>query len=407
MTDTRLRICLLSREYPPQTGWGGIGTYVYFVSHALADAGHEVHVISRSDRKEEYQHADGPVTVHRIREQKAGGPIGDWLCRWLPLSDKAYSRRAAEKAFELHAQAPLDVIEAPEYRAEAWHLVRKSPAPVVVKTHTPTFMLEQLNATRSSAAERAVKEMEADAARRAHALSSPSQSLADILRSEWKLNGRAIRVLPYPIDTGRLPAQPWAGGTPTALFIGRFEQRKGVHVLVEALPEVVKRVPNAKLRLAGGHAESIRGADRYTQALRDRIRALGLDAHVEFLGWQKRDALPALYQSAWAVVVPSLYDNYPNVCLEAMASARPVVGTRVGGIPEMVQDGASGWLVKPEDASALATALIEALGNEAEANRRGEAGRRFVSERLSPARIAQETAAFYREVIERARGEKR
>ncbi len=394
-----MRIGLLSREYPPQTGWGGIGTYVYFVSHALAQAGHDVRVISRSDKKEEYTHTDGNVAIHRVRERRPSGMIGDWLCTWLPLSDSAYSSRVAEKVWELHREKPFDIIEAPEYRAEASRLVRNSPAPVVVKTHTPTYLLEQLNGTPSSLREHLIKQMEASTARGAHALSSPSSSLAGLLREAWALKDRDIRILPYPIDIGRLPLQPWPEGPPTALFVGRFEQRKGIHVLVEAIPSVLQRVKDARFVWVGGHAETVRGSAIFTERLLRRLDALGVRDRVEIVPWQKREALLDFYRRAWTVVVPSLYDNYPNVCLEAMASGRPVVGTRAGGIPEMVEDGSRGWLVPVADHAQLADALIAALGNAAEAKRRGEAARHFVEERLSPPRIAKETADFYAEVI--------
>jgi glycosyltransferase involved in cell wall biosynthesis len=396
-----MRIALLSREYPPQTGWGGIGTYVYFVSHALAAAGHAVQVISRSDRSEEYTHSDGPVTVHRIRERKPCGLLGDWLCALLPLSDWAYSRRAAQKAWELHERQPLDIIEAPEYRAEAYHLVRHNPAPVVVKTHTPTFMLEQLNGMPRSFREDTVKRMEASTARRAQALASPSRNLAGLLAKAWGLNGQAIRILPYPIDIARLSAQPWTAHPPTVLFVGRFEPRKGVHVLVEAVPQVIARVSQARFVFVGGHAENAAGAKPFMKRLLERLDALGCRDRVTFVAWQKPDALLEFYRKAWVVAIPSLYDNYPNVCLEAMASARPVVGSRVGGIPEMVEDGKCGFLVPPGDCGALAQALANVLAHSDTAKALGQAARRFVEERLSPVRIAQETAAFYEEVIQR------
>jgi starch synthase len=98
-------------------------------------------------------------------------------------------------------------------------------------------------------------------------------------------------------------------------------------------------------------------------------------------------------------VVPSIYEGMPLVVLEAMEAGVPVVASRVSGIPEVVADGATGWLVPPEDPAALAGALREALADPAEAARRGAAGRRRLAERFRPEAAAR---AWEREIGEAA-----
>jgi len=91
-----------------------------------------------------------------------------------------------------------------------------------------------------------------------------------------------------------------------------------------------------------------------------------------------------LLRGAAALVVPSTYEGMPLVVLEAMESGIPVVASRVSGIPEVVEEGRTGWLVPPEDPRALAAALTEVLGSPEEARRRGREGRRRVDERFRP-----------------------
>jgi glycosyltransferase involved in cell wall biosynthesis len=147
------------------------------------------------------------------------------------------------------------------------------------------------------------------------------------------------------------------------LFVGRLRIRKGVEVLLEALP------PGARLLIAGDgeHRAAVKGGPG-----------------VKFLGRCDAGRVRGLLKGAAALVVPSIYEGMPLVVLEAMEAGLPVVASRVSGIPEVVEDGVTGWLVPPEDPRALAAALSQALEDPGEARRRGEAGRRRVDERFRP-----------------------
>jgi len=107
-----------------------------------------------------------------------------------------------------------------------------------------------------------------------------------------------------------------------------------------------------------------------------------------------------LYSHAAVFVCPSIYEPFGLINLEAMACGTPVVASRVGGIPEVVVDGETGWLVEPGDATALGRALREALADPERARRMGEAGRRRVEAQFAWDRIADRTLAVYRDAIE-------
>jgi starch synthase len=107
-----------------------------------------------------------------------------------------------------------------------------------------------------------------------------------------------------------------------------------------------------------------------------------------------------LYSHAAVFVCPSIYEPFGLINLEAMACGTPVVASRVGGIPEVVVDGETGWLVEPGDATALGQALREALADPERARRMGEAGRRRVEAHFSWDRIADRTMIVYGEAID-------
>ncbi|HUP70236.1 MAG TPA: glycosyltransferase family 4 protein [Acidimicrobiales bacterium] len=178
-------------------------------------------------------------------------------------------------------------------------------------------------------------------------------------------------------------------------LLGRIDPVKGHDVLLDALPAVVAQVPTARVQFAGGVA--LPSERSYESALRARSARLGVASRVEFLG-PVDDPLPMLYSSA-VVAVPSRSEGLPNVVLEAMAAGAAVVASRVGGIPEVVDDGVSGLLVAPDDPPQLAAALVRALGDPDQARRWGAAARRHVERELSPERLGRQWGALYEEIL--------
>jgi glycosyltransferase involved in cell wall biosynthesis len=148
--------------------------------------------------------------------------------------------------------------------------------------------------------------------------------------------------------------------------LGRLEPVKGFQLLVKALPAILSGVPSARLLLVG------EGSLR--PALVNDARALGVADRLTFVGAQPEGA--HFLAAADLVVVPSLNEGMGRVLVEAMALGRPVVATRVGGIPAVVVDGETGRLVAPDDPAALARAVNELLKDPGLRQRMGEAGRR-------------------------------
>ncbi len=192
-----------------------------------------------------------------------------------------------------------------------------------------------------------------------------------------------IPVVPNAMGKARVEG-PAAGGEGAAgylLVVGRLRIRKGVDVLLAAMPELLRRHPAARLLIAGD--------GEHRTALERAAAALALGEAVSFLGRADAARVRRLLRGAAALVVPSIYEGMPLVVLEAMEASVPVVASRVSGIPEVVEDGSTGWLVPPEEPASLAAALAAALDDPAAAARRGAAGRRLLSERFRPVHAAR------------------
>lgn len=140
----------------------------------------------------------------------------------------------------------------------------------------------------------------------------------------------------------------------TLLFIGQLIKEKGVEVLIQAMSEVVKKKNNVKLIIAGEGSEK--------QSFIKLVAELQLEGHIDFIGKTQRENLNDLYSKVAFVVVPSIFpDNFPTVCLESMSAGRPVVGTAIGGIPEIIEEGKTGFLVEVNNPVSLAEKILKLI----------------------------------------------
>lgn len=165
------------------------------------------------------------------------------------------------------------------------------------------------------------------------------------------------------------------------LYIGSTDKRKGLTTLLEAMAQVREQIPDAALDVIG--ASSLPDTQGVT-----------------FLGRRTAKEIAHQHLQAQVFVLPSENENSPNALAEAMVSGMPVIATSVGGIPSMVSDGVTGLLVPPRDSNALAEKIVWLLLHVEERKRLGEAACQVARERHDPKKIAAETVAAYREILE-------
>jgi D-inositol-3-phosphate glycosyltransferase len=169
---------------------------------------------------------------------------------------------------------------------------------------------------------------------------------------------------------------------PVVLYVGRLEPIKGLDTLCDAVATLHAGGVPAELLVVGGDSdESPAGHEAH---LRRRIHALGLTSHVRFLGPQPQEVLRGYYVAADVTVLPSYYESFGMVVLEAMACGSPVVGSRVGGLTTTVRDRVTGYLVPEGDVGALAQRLADLLADPDLRERLGREGARWAAQHRWP-----------------------
>ena len=382
----KLRVALLTREYPPEV-YGGAGVHVTYLARELAPL---------VDLTVHCQGADRPDAVaHRP---------------WDLLADANQALRVVSTDLSMAAALSAPGGSAQLVHSHTWyanlggHLAAMLYGiPHVVTMHSLEVLrpwkAEQLGGgyTVSSWCER-------EAATSAAAVVAVSEGMrADILSAYPEISPERVRVIRNGIDTTEYQPDPGTDvlerygidpSRPYVIFVGRITRQKGVPVLLRAASALI---PEAQLVLAAGLADTPEQLAEVT-ALVDGLRATrsGVFWIPEML--PKPDVIQLLTHAA-VFACPSIYEPLGIVNLEAMACGTAVVGSRTGGIPEVIAEGETGLLVPPGEPEPLAEALNALLRDPGRARAMGQAGRkRAVAEFGWPA-IAAQTADLYAELV--------
>lgn len=363
-------------EFPPEGG--GVGRYRWNMARALCGAGHNVVVLT--GRSTEYPEAEDTAAgrIYRIID---GHEIG--------------ATRARDVVLDFVREHKVDVIEGADHLGDSAPLlaVRDRP-PIVIKVHGCQvvdvlrnshvhYAWQHLSIRAALWRSRAQLALERKSIEQADALLFPSQRLFDEVRNQGLRCPARCAVLPNPLEP--VPEMHVAEAPqPTLLFVGRIDIGKGIGFLPAMFHAVRQRYPGAVLELAGAdsYARGLGSLQHWLQ------RRFGSDAgHVRFLGALSPDSLDRAYQRAWVVVVPSRWDTFPTVVLEAMARGKAIVGSPHGGIPEMLEGTDEG--IADPSTPAFTDTVLHFLDDAGLRLRAGEAGRARALRAYAPDFIAR------------------
>jgi glycogen synthase len=357
-----MRALLISWEYPPVIE-GGLGRHVRKLSEHLVRDGIEVHVLTRGGGRlasEEERHG---VIVHRVREPPFPKDI-DAFVRWVETMN-AHMR---ELAFELSDAIDFELVHSHDWlvagAAEA--VARRLRVPWLVTVHATEFGRHQgwvhkhpqshIHACERRMVRRAAHVITCSRYMRSHVAGVFGVAPADITVIPNGIDPRDLEPV-VETDLDELRTRYAAADERLVLLVGRLVYEKGFHLALDALAPVIRRFGDVRFVVAGtGTAEA---------ELKRQARRLRLTRHGTFLGWVGDDKLHALYRVADLCIVPSIYEPFGLVALEAMASGCLCVVADTGGLREVVPgDGTVGLRFPSRDAEALGEILEQVLSDD-------------------------------------------
>lgn len=342
-----MRIAYITTENPfNQSNNGGIGTYIGVISKGMSYSGHDVHIFTLGQETQEYIADSCHVTVVKASENKYTNYMEDSISLHQALSSKHQDKR-------------FDVIESQEWKAPGYVTSLEVDAPFITRLHTPLFLIEQLNESRSFRESENIKRLEKRQTLLSNCVTSPSHSLKNVVMEEWNMDSI---VIPNPINDISVLSNTNTDERLSGryiLYMGRLEHRKGVLTLAKAMLPLLKKTPSLKLLLCGSDT-IYRKRSVKQQLLKLLDEVVDQVVFVDHIAGEKK---VDLIKNCECMVLPSIWENFSYVALEALVLGTKVIASTGSGYEEMIHDGKTGVLFEVENSTELTSKIEVLMGN--------------------------------------------
>jgi glycogen synthase len=385
-----MRVLILSWEYPPLIE-GGLARHVRKLAENLVAQGIDVHVLARGTEDSPADEELDGVMVHRVREPERPRDLSEFVT-WV----EHMNADMLAVGVEVGDRYDFDLVHGHDWLVAVAgdHLANRFRCPLAVTIHATEYGRHQGWVDKHPQSH--IHGVEKWMANRAERVIACSAYMREHISDIYGLPEERIAVIPNGIDPAdlvpvddleTLRSRFAAPDERLVLLVGRLVYEKGFQLALEALPGLIDRVGNVRFMVAGsGTAE---------QELREQATRLGLDDHGAFLGWIGDDVLHSLYRIADLTVVPSIYEPFGLVALEAMASGCPCLVADTGGLREVVPNDDVGLRFHSRDPDSLGQ-MAERLLTDVELRDRlvAEASEHVLT--FDWADVARQTAELYR-----------
>ncbi len=389
-----LNVMMFSWEYPPRV-IGGISPHVYFLSKSLAKNDVKVHVVTCDfPGAPSYEVIDG-VNVYRIDSYKTPSPD---FATWVYLMNLNMQREAATIAAKL--PEPIDVFHAHDWLVATTgiglkHVFRK---PLLVTMHSTEIGRRDGLHTMT---ERMIHETEAWLTYEAWRVICCSDYMVQHVKWAFGLPSDKLRMVPNGVnphvyeglekqDLSEFRSKFALPQEKIVLYVGRLVYEKGIHILINAVPKVLAKTDAKFVIVGSGYMQ---------EQLSNIVRSMGLEHKVLFTGFVDEENLLKLQKVADVSVVPSMFEPFGIVALEAMAAKSPVVVSDTGGLSEIVEHDITGVKAYPNNTDSLAWGIIKILTDDKFSSTIRENAYKVILEKYDWDKIAKKTRGMYEAVL--------
>lgn len=408
-----MKVLFLADDFPPES-FGGAGISTYELASGMKEKGHEVFVITTCRKEADAGvHMYNGLTVFKIQS--------DYPARW-----RAYkslnNKKVVKEAEKIFAKVNPDVIHANNIHYHLSYALLKvakeyTNAVIFTARDVLTFAygkletkryLENLNPKVTWLDNLAFAKKRWNPLRniiiRKYLRYAKIIAISNSLKEALERNKiKPVEVIYNGIDvnsflagsekTALFKARNGLEDKKVLLFSGRLSAQKGGGSSLEALKEIIKKVPDTVLLIAGS-------MDAFAKELQKYAEKLGVKEHIVFTGWMERDEIKIAYGAADIVLMPSIcLDTFGRVNVEAMAAKKPVIGTKYGGTPEVIENGVTGYIVDPRKPKEIAEKAVALLQDPTKAKTFGEAGYKRAKTEFNLGSKIDEYLNLYKESI--------
>jgi glycogen(starch) synthase len=406
MNGDGLNIVLVTQDYPPNHD-GGIATFNRDLATALAALGHQVYVVCQSPDINRVDFEAG-VWVHRIVPQTVA--LSEAARHWqIPAHIWNWSASALGEVRRIAGHRPIDVVEAPIWDCQGIAFLLEGAWPLVTSLQTSlrfylNYHSELLDDQKwMTSFGRPMLSAEQELMEKANAIRSISQAIQHDIERTYSFRFAEDQVVVAPLGLADVAPTPKESPTAavnqgrelTILFVGRLEHRKGIDILLKAIPLVLAEQPGLCFRIIGDDSLPGPSGQTYRAAFERSPTGRRYAVQVRFNGKVDERTLNDAYAACDIFVSPSRYESFGLIFLEAMRQSKPVIGCPIGGMPEIIVPEVTGLLVPPDDALALATAILRLAGSAELRRKWGQQGRALFEEKFTDRRMAENSLPLY------------
>jgi glycogen synthase len=400
-----LRIALISYEFPPDTGKGGIGTYNVQLASLLIAKGFDVHVFAGTAKpsyKEVLQH----VNIHRVN------------CK-----DPFDFRTNVVTVFSLEQQIKdFEIIESPEIHGNAWEIKKAFPQiPLIVRLHAPNYLVEHLKKKYISVLVKLryvigalrrgkldlgywrkydyLNDTDFQFTKIADAITAPSETMKQWAIKHWHISPKDIIVIANPfLPTMALLEIPINErvGKNEIVFFGRLNVLKGLVNGTLAMKKILVEFPNYHFKVIGDDGPGPNAGQSMREWMQKKLKKV-ID-NVSFYDGQEYEKLPAHISNSTIALLPSLFESFSYSCAEAMAAGKAVVGSSGTGMEDIIVNNYSGLLVNAENKKDIYFALKKLIKNDGLRYSISKSAKKNISTSFNADVLAHQYINYYKSV---------
>ena len=400
-----MRIAFISYEFPPDTGMGGIGTYVKQMASAMSEYNWDVHVFAGTD-KVSYDETEEGCIIHRIHCNHA---VDFKTCVLLKFSEE-------------HIDTPFHLIESPEINGNAWEVKKKFPSlPLVIRLHAPSSLIENYSnsyipfSTKLRFLAGALRRFRWDPGywrkykkyadddyqftKLADHIIAPSGIMKKWVLKNWAFDEDKIMILPNlfnpPVSLLKIPVS--ANKYKTVIFFGRLNVLKGLVNATRAMVKILKKHPDWRFKIIGEDGQGPTPGSSMKAWILKEINPVS--EQVSFYPGFAYEKIPLLLYEGEIVILASLFESFSYTCAEAMAAGKAIVASAHSGMSDMIEHNKTGLLVDEKKIEELYLAINNLITDDNLRFNLATNARKSISEKYTSARLGIVYKSYYESVL--------